>query len=139
MNAPTGRLPVLGVSALVVEEDQLLLVRRERDPARGMWALPGGHVEMGETLAEAVVREVAEETGLEGVAGELVGLAELIDGGFHAVVLSFRVHLMEYAVPQAADDAVEASWVPLGDVAEHALVGGLGEFLHDHGVIATYC
>jgi len=131
--------PELCVSALVVEEEQLLLVRRANDPGRGEWAMPGGRVEAGETLAEAVVRELDQETGLEGVCGEYIGLAEVIDGEHHAVILDFRVNLLEFAEPTPGGDAAEARWVPLGDVTDLRLVPGVGEFLHDHGIIATYC
>ena len=131
--------PELCVSALVVEDEQLLLVRRANAPGQGDWSIPGGRVLAGETLAEAVVRELDEETGLEGVCGAYIGLAEVIDGDHHSVILDFHVHLLEFAEPVAGDDAVEAKWVPLGEVTDHRLVIGLGEFLHDHGVIATYC
>lgn len=131
--------PELCVSALVVEDEQLLLVRRASDPGHGLWAVPGGRVLQGETLAEAVVRELTEETGLEGVCGEYIGLAEVIDGDHHSVVLDYRVHLLEFGEPKAGDDATEARWVPLGDVAGLRLVIGLGEFLYDHSVIETYC
>jgi 8-oxo-dGTP diphosphatase len=131
--------PVLGVSALVVDQEELLLVRRNRPPSVGHWAMPGGRVEVGETLAEAVVRELREETGLEGVCGEYVGLVEIIEPDHHVVVLDFRAHLLVHGPPEPGDDVVEARWVPLDEVAEHLLVPGLGEFLHDHGVITTYC
>ena len=99
--------------------------------------MPGGRVEGGETLAEAVVRELAEETGLEGVCGELVGWVERIDDDHHFVILDFAVTLLDDREPVAGDDAAEVAWVPLGDVAEQALVDGLAEFLHQHGVIGT--
>jgi ADP-ribose pyrophosphatase YjhB (NUDIX family) len=131
--------PELCVSALVVEDDKLLLVQRANDPGRGEWAIPGGRVRPGETLAEAVVRELDEETGIEGVCGEYMGFAEVIDGDHHSVILDFRVYLMDFAEPVAGDDATDARWVPLGEVTDLRLVIGLGEFLHDHGIIATYC
>jgi len=130
--------PDLCVSALVVEDDKLLLVQRGHAPGAGEWALPGGRVRSGETLAEAVVRELAEETGLEGVCGTFVGLAEVIDDDHHSVILDYRADLLEFAEPVAADDAADARWVPLVDVAEQRLVVGLGEFLHDHAIIDTY-
>jgi 8-oxo-dGTP diphosphatase len=135
----TPPAPVLGVSALVVDQDELLLVRRNRAPGAGHWAMPGGRVEPGETLAEAVVRELREETGLEGVCGTYVGLVEIIEPDLHVVVLDFRAHLLVHGEPVPGDDVTEARWVPLGEVAEHLLVPGLGEFLHDHGVITAYC
>lgn len=129
--------PLLGVSAVVVDGDDLLLVQRGKAPYQGLWALPGGGVEAGETLAEAVTRELAEETGLEGACGELLAAREDISDEGHFVVLVHRVHLMERGAPVAGDDAQEARWVPLGDVAEQVLVPGLAELLHDHDVIPT--
>lgn len=129
--------PAVAVGAVVVDNEQLLLVRRARPPAAGTWAVPGGHVEQGETLAEAVVRELAEETGLEGACGELVGWTELVDDTHHTIVLDFWVHLLERTDLRAGDDASEARWVALGEVAELRLAPGLAELLHDHGVIAT--
>jgi ADP-ribose pyrophosphatase YjhB (NUDIX family) len=115
--------------------DRLLMIRRGRGPAAGEWSIPGGRVEDGETLAEAVVRELAEETGLEGVCGEFVGWDERIGEDFHFVLLAFKVTLLDEVDPVAGDDAAEAAWVPLSDVAELNLVDGLAEFLHDHAII----
>ena len=132
-------VPELCVSAVVVDDERLLLVRRGRGQAQGVWAVPGGRVEVGELLVEAVVRELVEETGIEGVCGNLIGVIELLedDDGPHQVVLAHFVTLMEAVDPVAGDDAAEARWVPLTDVAELRLAPGLAEFLHDHHVIAT--
>jgi 8-oxo-dGTP diphosphatase len=129
--------PVLGVSALVVHDQRLLLVRRGRGAASGTWALPGGRVEGGETLAEAVVRELREETGLEGVCGELVGVNEVFLDDLHAVVLCHRVTILDPREPRAGDDASEAAWVPAGDVAELLLADGVAQLLREQGVIPT--
>lgn len=129
--------PELCVSAVVVDDDRLLLVRRGRGRAQGTWAVPGGRVRRGETLAEAVVRELLEETRIEGVCGELLGVVEAPEAEPHQVILGYRVSLLEAAEPVAGDDAAEARWVPLADVADHQLAPGLAEFLHDHQVIAT--
>ncbi|QYG92936.1 NUDIX hydrolase [Iamia sp. SCSIO 61187] len=130
-------LPVLGVSAVVTDGDDLLLVQRGTEPYRGLWALPGGHVEVGETLAEAVTRELFEETGLEGACGELLAAREDLGEGGHYVVLVHRAHLMERGEVVAGDDARAARWVPRGDVAEQVLVPGLAELLSEHGIIPT--
>jgi 8-oxo-dGTP diphosphatase len=127
--------PEVCVGAIAVDNDCLLLVRRGRGPAAGEWSVPGGRVEGGETLAEAVVRELLEETGVEGVCGELVGWVERIGAGSHHVILDFRVEVLAEQEPVAGDDAAEAAWVPLPDVAELRLVEGLAEFLHEHGVL----
>lgn len=129
--------PEVCVGAIAVDEDDLLLIRRGRGVAAGFWSVPGGRVEEGETLAEAVVRELREETGIEGVCGELVGVEEVLAEGFHFVILDYAVSVLERAEPEAGDDASEAAWVPLNDVAELPLAEGLAEFLHDHGILRT--
>lgn len=129
--------PVVAVGAIVIDDGRLLLIRRGHGPAAGEWSVPGGRVEPGELLEEAVVRELAEETGLEGVCGDLVGVVERLDDEHHFVILDYAVHLLEAAPPAAGSDAAEAMWVPLTDVAEMRLVDGLAEFLHDKGILDT--
>jgi 8-oxo-dGTP diphosphatase len=127
--------PEVCVGAVALDDDRLLLIRRGRGPAAGDWSVPGGRVERGETLADAVVRELAEETGLEGVCDELVGWVERIGPRHHYVILDFRVTVLSSIQPVAGDDAAEAAWVPRDQVAELKLVDGLAEFLHEHGIL----
>ena len=132
--------PVVGVGAVVVDDERLLLVRRSHAPYAGRWTIPGGRVEEGETVAEAVTRELREETGLEGVCGRLIGWVEYLPEqaeGEHLVILDFEVSLFESAEPAAGSDASAARWVPLGDVAEMDLTPGVAEFLHEHRIIDT--
>lgn len=133
----TAERPTVCVGAIAVDDARLLLVRRGHGPAAGTWAVPGGRVEGGETIAEAVVRELREETGLEGVCGAFVGWAEVLDAELHSVILDFAVSVLEGGEPVAGDDAAEARWVPLEAVADLTLAPGLAEFLHDHGILAT--
>ena len=133
MSAPPR--PEVCVGAVAVDDGRLLLVRRGHGPAAGEWSVPGGRVEPGETLAEAVVRELAEETGLEGLCGELLGWVERVGDDHHFVILDFTVTVLDPHDPVASSDAAEAAWVPLDDVARYQLVEGLAEFLHEHGVL----
>jgi 8-oxo-dGTP diphosphatase len=130
---------VLAVSAVAVHDGRLLLVQRAGDrPDGGLWVVPGGRVEPGEPLRDAVVRELGEETGLRARCGDLVGWAERISSEHHFVILDFRVELLDpdpRGASRAGDDASALAWVPLGEVAAHHLVPGLAEFLADHGVI----
>lgn len=123
------------MGAVAVREGRLLLVRRGRDPQAGRWSVPGGRVESGESLAQAVVREVAEETGLTVVCGPLVGWVERIHLTHHFVILDFWASVIGPASPSAGDDAAEAAWVPLGRVPALPLVDGLAAFLSEHGVL----
>ncbi len=134
----SGDRPIVAVGAVVVDHDRLLLVRRGRGPAAGSWSVPGGRVERGETLVEAVTRELREETGLDGVCGPLLGWVERFEDDEHFVILDFEVTLVGDDQVVAGDDAAEAAWVDLHAVCDVALVDGLAEFLHDHGIIATF-
>lgn len=132
-----ARRPELCVGAVATDADRLLMIRRGHAPSVGSWTLPGGRVEGGETMAEAVVRELREETGLDGVCGDLVGWVERFDEDYHFVVFDFRVTVVGAGLPSGGDDAAEAAWVPLDKVTELPLTTGLAEFLHDHGILES--
>lgn len=128
--------PEVCVGAVVVHEGALLLVERGRGMAVGSWSIPGGRVEPGESVADAVVREVGEETGLAVTCGRFLGFAERRDDEHHVVILDFVATVDGPAAARAGDDAAAVAWVPLGEVAGHpGLVPGLAAFLADHGVI----
>jgi mutator protein MutT len=133
----TLQSPEVAVGAIAVRDGALLLVRRGRGPAAGEWSVPGGRVEMGETLHVAVVREVLEETGLEVVVDRFLGWVERIGGGSHFVILDFAVTVLDPSLEAVAgDDAAEVAWVPLDALSELRLVDGLYEFLRDVDVLA---
>ena len=127
--------PEVCVGALAVEEGQILLVRRANEPGRGQWSLPGGRVEAGEAIVAAVVREFAEETGLDCVCGSLVGWVERMDVNHHFVILDFCVDVISRHPPKAGTDSLEVAWVPVNELPNWELVDGLIEFLVDHGIL----
>jgi 8-oxo-dGTP diphosphatase len=131
--------PEVAVGAVCVADGRLLLVRRGRGVAVGRWSLPGGRVHGGEALAAAVERELAEETGLRGRAGALVGIAERIGEGHHFVILDYRVTVADPSGAVAGDDAADLRWVTAGELAamerDGVLVDRLVQFLAQHGVL----
>lgn len=110
--------PRVGVGAVVCRDGAVLLVRRGTAPFEGEWAVPGGRVELGETLAAAAEREVLEETGVTIRAGDPLYTFEHIerdDGGavkFHYVVVDLEGQYLA-GEPAAGDDAREAAWIAL--------------------------
>ncbi|WP_419845834.1 NUDIX hydrolase [Candidatus Poriferisocius sp.] len=128
--------PELCVGAVVVNGESILLIRRGTPPGEGLWSVPGGRVQRGESLADAAHRELLEETGLEGEVGEAVGWTELIGRRRHYVVVDFWVTVAPDAVPTAGTDATDAAWVALDELEEWDLVDGLLQFLADHRVIS---
>ena len=136
--------PEVGVGAIAVHDGAVLLIRRGKGPAAGEWSVPGGHVELGETLHEAIVREVLEETGLEVVVDRYLGYVERMGaepdnpalGQYHFVILDFAVTVLDPTqAPVAGDDAAEVAWVPTGEVSDLRLVQGVYEFLTEFGVL----
>jgi ADP-ribose pyrophosphatase YjhB (NUDIX family) len=131
-----GQRPLVAVGAVAVRDDgALLLVRRGKAPALGRWSVPGGRVEWGETLLDALRREVAEETGLEVAPGELAGLVERIhlDEGFHYVILDYHVTVTGGTL-RPGSDVTDARWVLPSEVALLELSDGLLEALRDFGL-----
>jgi len=127
----------MAVGAVVVHDGRLLLIRRGRGPAAGQWSVPGGRVEWGETLARAVEREVAEETGLSVRCGPFLGWVERMGQGHHYVIMDFRAEVVggTGVAPRAGDDAAEAAWIPLDEVHAVDLVDGMLSFLRTHQIL----
>lgn len=125
----------MAVGAVCVAEGRLLLVRRGRGVGIGQWSLPGGHVEHGESLAAAVVRELGEETGLSGRVTGLCGIAERVWGDAHYVILDYWVAPDDPGAAVAGDDATEVQWADRATLHGLALIPRLLEFLDEHGVL----
>jgi len=118
--------PIVGVGAIVVDGSRVLLVKRAYEPLKGEWSLPGGAVEVGETLADAVAREVREETGLDVGVGPLVEVLERVhreaDGRveFHYVLADYVcTPLGGTLVP--ASDAADARWVSFDEMGAYGV------------------
>lgn len=126
--------PAVVVGAVATDEDgRLLVVRRRNPPGAGRWTVPGGRVEPGERLADAVAREVAEETGLEVEIGRVVGVFEILTDELHAVSIDHRVRPVGGTL-RAGDDASDARWMSRSELRSVPVSDGLLEFLDDHGV-----
>jgi 8-oxo-dGTP diphosphatase len=117
--------PVVGVGAVVIDGTKVLLVRRGHEPLKGQWSLPGGALELGETLEQGVAREVLEETGLVVVPERMV---EVLDRIFreestnlvrhHYVLIDFLCRVTGGSL-HASSDADEVAWVERGELGEY--------------------
>ena len=118
--------PIVGVGAVVLDGTRVLLVKRAHEPLKGEWSLPGGAVELGETLEKAIVREVREETGLDVDLGPMVDVLDRLrydsDGRvkYHYVLIDFLCRPSS-GVLCCASDAEAAEWAALDDLARYAL------------------
>ncbi len=116
--------PIVGVGAVIVHDGDVLLVRRGREPLKGHWSLPGGAVEVGESLHSGLVREVREETGLIVEPIELIELLDRIhrEGErvrFHYVIADYLCRVVGGNV-EAASDADEVRWVERAAWSSHS-------------------
>jgi 8-oxo-dGTP diphosphatase len=107
--------PLVGVGAIIIEDGRVVLVKRGHPPLEGKWSIPGGVLEIGETLRKAAVREALEETGLAVEPGELLGVFERVipdDAGrmkYHYVLIDFLCRRVAGEL-EAGDDAREVRW-----------------------------
>jgi ADP-ribose pyrophosphatase YjhB (NUDIX family) len=124
------------VGAIVTDsQGRLLMIKRGHEPGAGLWSIPGGRIEPGETDAEAVVREMIEETGLAVEVGRLIGRVQR--PGLNGAVIDIR----DYAATviggtlHAGDDAADARWVAPGELESLDITEGLIDALTDWGVL----
>jgi ADP-ribose pyrophosphatase YjhB (NUDIX family) len=124
------------VGAVVTDEQgRLLMIQRGHDPGAGLWSIPGGRIELGETDAQALVREMLEETNLQVKVGRLIGSVQR--PGLGGAVIDIR----DYAATvtggtlRAGDDAADARWVAAAELARLEVTEGLIEALTEWGVL----
>lgn len=126
--------PVVAVGAVVRDRaGRLLVIQRGQPPMQGRWTLPGGRLERGETIAAAVAREVAEETGLTVDVGPLVGVHEIVTADHHLVILDHEAWVTA-GEPDAASDAADVAWMGRAELEAAGPTDGLIGFLDRYGV-----
>jgi 8-oxo-dGTP diphosphatase len=132
------------VSGLVIDcvgavikdgQGRLLLVKRGHEPGAGLWSLPGGRVEPGETDAEALVREMREETGLVVRAGELIGSVRRPAGDGDVLDIRDYAATVIGGTLNPGDDAAGARWVAAKDFGTLPVTEGLAEALTSWGIL----
>jgi 8-oxo-dGTP diphosphatase len=123
--------PQLAVSAAIFRDDRILLVRRAKSPARGLYSLPGGRVEFGETLHTALHREVDEETGLKIDIAGLAGWREVVPGmggGGHYLIMSFAARWIA-GEPMLNDEHDDFRWLAPEGLDDLRVTDGLPEII----------
>ena len=116
-------IPLVGVGAIIIEEDRVVLVKRARPPLQAQWSIPGGALEVGELVREAAAREAREETGLIVEPGELLGVYDRVlrDSQqrvqYHYVLIDFLCQPVGGELA-AADDAADVRWFTRAELPE---------------------
>jgi len=130
--------PHVGVGVLFIRDNTLLLVKRKFDPDAGYWSIPGGHLDLGEKVESAAEREGFEETGFKVKITKLAGIINKImydekgEIEYHYVLINYFVEQIEGDAnqpPKAADDALEAKFVPFEELKNYNLTESLIELL----------
>ena len=126
--------PLVGVGAVIIKDDRVLLIKRGQPPLAGQWSIPGGLLEVGETVRATAIREAFEEAGLVVEALDLLGVFDRVlpDGEgrtqYHYVLIDFLCRRVSGEI-RAGDDAAEARWFQRGEVRDLGLAKDTGEVI----------
>ena len=118
--------PLVGVGAIIIARGKILLEKRKNEPGRGQWSIPGGLVELGESVEQTAIREVKEETGLEVEKPEHIDVVDNIDLDeegkvrYHFIIIDYLVKLKGGSA-EASSDAAELRWVAFENVGTYDL------------------
>ncbi|MCW3995798.1 MAG: NUDIX hydrolase [Candidatus Bathyarchaeota archaeon] len=125
--------PVVGVGAVIVRNESIILIKRANEPSKGKWTIPGGLVELAESPETAVIREAKEETGLEVYNPTLVDVVSNVDFDaagkvkYHYVIIDYLVHVKS-GNAVCSSDAAELRWVPFSEVESYNLTASFRLF-----------
>lgn len=135
MSREYPELPIPGVAAVVIRNDAILLVKRGQEPSQGVWGLPGGVVELGETIEEAVSREVKEETGVDISPVRLLTVLDSVtkdESGkirYHYILFEFLCKFLR-GEPKASSDVQAAMWVSLNSLGSVNIMPWTRKFIY---------
>lgn len=130
--------PIVAVAALILnDKNEVLLVRRKAEPGKDMWSIPGGVVELGEYLYDALKREIKEETGLDIKPMKLLDIFEILERDednkikYHYVILDYLAEKCG-GVLRASSDASQARWIALNEIYSYNITKSLKKLLDKH-------
>jgi 8-oxo-dGTP diphosphatase len=129
--------PVVGVGAVIVQNRKIVLIQRANEPSKGKWTIPGGLVNLAESLETAVIREAQEETGLAAGDPSLLDVVSNVDMDeqgkvkYHYVIIDYLVHV-KHLEAKAASDAADLRWVPFDEVESYNLTASFRLFFRNN-------
>lgn len=140
--------PVVGVGAIIVNDDRMVLIKRGNEPSKGKWTVPGGLVELAESPEQAVIREAKEETGLDVDKPSVIDVVSNVDLDkkgkvkYHYIIIEYLV-LLKAGKAQPASDATDLRWVPFKEVEDYDLTTSFRAFFSHNrekiGKISSCC
>lgn len=128
------KFPIVSVGAVVIKDAKVLLIKRRNEPHKGEWSIPGGVVELGESLSKALEREILEECNIKVKAREILGITEKIEKDekgrikFHYVIIDMNAEYLD-GTAKPISDAEEIRWVPFENIEKMKIREKLKEII----------